>query len=641
MRRQAALERWRDPVNVAVVGLGVRGLCVLERLISHATAAGPEVELRVHLVDGRPAQPAQYDVRQPDYLLLNHASGGVSMFPSARSVARVPAMRGPSLLDWARARGLRVAADGFSVGTTGRPVSPDDHLPRRVFGAYLQWFLLHLRRNAPANVHLIDHPRHAVDLKRVGGRSILYLSGGDRIEADFVFVTVGQRPPQTHHTRAGTPDRLIAAPYPLPRQLADVAATDTVAIAGLGLTAADAIFALTVGRGGRFDQTVTPARYVASGREPRIVVFSRSGRPYRARPAPSPCVSYEPVVFTRAAVDRLRRHSPRLDFDHDLLPLLLLELRVAYRRATLRQGPGGPAAAEAFLREARAAAAAGGLPTAGVDLPGPAEFDAAAAYHGAATANHPAALSDGETYQRWIESWLAGDVAEAARGFAASPFKAATEVCREVRDVIRYAVEFGGLTDGSLDRFYRYHREAINRLVIGPEQERAANLLTLLRSGVVSLAPGPNPAVSWNHDRRVWTLTSTALSTRRTVHADWLYQAYADHSPPVEGDRTIVGALVRRGVVRRFRPDSPVVRSADVDHHGHPVGHDGTTTPRIWMFGLACEGATFYNGYLTSPDGFNRAQFDADRAVEELLADVRQERLARQLASTSNGGTQG
>lgn len=618
---------------MAIVGLGVRGLCALERLISHAAAVGPEVELRVHLVDARPAQPPQYDVHQPDYLLLNHVSAGVSMFPAARSVAHAPAMTGPSLFDWVQERGLRVADDGFTVGSAGRPVTPADNLPRRVFGEYLQWFYRHLRDNAPANVRLVDHLSNAVDLKQDDDRLIMCLVGGEQIDADYVFVTVGQRPQQVQRARDGSSDRLIGTPYPLPDQLAAVAPTETVAIAGLGLTAADAIFALTVGRGGRFDQTVTPERYVASGREPRIVLYSRSGRPYRARATPSSCVSYEPVVFSRVAIDRLRAGTPRLDFDRDVLPLLLLELRVAYRRATVRQGD-GPEAADAFLREARAAAAADGRLTTCVDLPGPAEFDAAAAYHGTVGADDPAARADGDAYQRSVESFLAADIAHAARGFTASPFKAATEICREFRDVIRYAVEFGGLSDDSLDRFFGYHVEAINRLVIGPEKERAANLLTLLRSGVVSMALGPEPEVSWEHERRTWKLASTALSTPRTVDADWLYRGYTDRLRSVEDDRTIVGALARRGISRRFRPDSRVVLSADVDRHGHPVGDDGTATPRIWIFGLLCEGATFYNGYLTSPGGFNRAQFDADRAVAELLADARQE---RQLASATNG----
>jgi hypothetical protein len=617
------------------VGLGVRGLSVLERLVSHAALVGPTVTMRVHLVDAHPAQPRHYDIHQPDYLLLNHACAQVSMFPADRSVTHAPARSGPSLFDWVRERGMRIASDGFKVGTTGRQIEPADNLPRRVFGEYLLWFYERLRENAPDNVRLIDHVSDAVDVQPKGEISILYLDNGDHVEADYVFVTVGQRPQLTPSDGDDSSSRLIGMPYPLPEQLASVRPSETVAIAGLGLTAADAILALTVGRGGRFDQTVSPERYVPSGREPRIVVFSRSGLPYRARPTPSSYVSYEPVAFTRSAIDRRRARTPRLDFDRDILPLLLLELRVAYRRATLLQYA-GEEDAEAFLRSARAAAAEGRLDTF-ADLPGPAEFDAETVYHGIVTptAEESAAQADAASHQRSVESWMAADIAQAIRGFEASPFKAATETVREVRDVIRYAIEFGGLTDASLNRFYSYHVEAINRLVIGPEKERAGNILALLRSGVVSMSLGPNPLVSWDSESRTWTLSATALSVSRTISADWLYRGFTNRLKSLESDPTIVGAMARRGIVRRFRPEGRFVSSIDVDGDGHPIAENGDPASRIWVFGLLCEGATFYNGYLTSPERFERAQFDADRAVNELIAAVGQE---RQTMSAVDGG---
>lgn len=606
--------RQRPQVAVAIVGLGVRGLSVLERIISHATI-DPTTELLVHLVDSRPAQPLQYDAGQPDYLLLNHSCAYASMFPARQSVPCAPATLGPNLYEWALERGLRVADDGFTVGAVGRPVEPADNLPRRVFGEYLRWFYQWLRDHAPDNVRLVARLATAVDLRPDGDASILCLDDGSEVPADYVFVTVGQRPRRYE----GEFGRFIGRPYPLPRQLDRVQPSETVAIAGLGLSAADAIFALTVGRGGRFDRTVTPAVYAASGDEPQIVAYSRSGRAYRARPAPSDCVSYPPVAFTPAAVDELRARTPRLDFDLDVLPLLLLELRVAYRRATVRRDA-GPEAAETFLLDARAAAAEGTLDT-WAALPDSAEFDVEAVYHGSATPDAKA-LADGDAYQRSVESWMADDIAHAARGFEDSPFKAAIETAREVRDTLRYAIEFGGLTDASLDRFYGYHMEAINRLVIGPEMARAADILTLLRAGVVAMPVGPDPLVTEDGDGG-WTLSSTALAEPTTTRAAWLYAGYPDRLDSLEKDPTIVGAMLRRGTARRFRPDSAVVPTVDVDSGGHLIAADGRPAARIWMFGLLCEGATFYNGYLPSPWRAERAQLDADRAVNELFSGAR------------------
>src|SRR5204863_4405807 len=103
-------------------------------------------------------QPRQYDVRQPDYLLLNHSCAYVSMFPADLSVPHAPASRGPNLFEWAQERQMRVAdefaQDGFTDATARRAVTPVDNLPRRVFGEYLLWFYHRLRDSAPATMHL-------------------------------------------------------------------------------------------------------------------------------------------------------------------------------------------------------------------------------------------------------------------------------------------------------------------------------------------------------------------------------------------------------------------------------------------------------------------------------------------------------
>src|SRR5207245_2249936 len=102
----------------------------------------------------------------------------------------------------------------------------------------------------------------------------------------------------------------------------------TVAIGGFGLSAMDVLSCLTVGRGGQFRRDQGEIAYLPSGREPRIVMYSRSGVPCRARPLVTRFeISYDPLVFTPAAIDGLRerRGGPTapLDFQADVMPLIL------------------------------------------------------------------------------------------------------------------------------------------------------------------------------------------------------------------------------------------------------------------------------------------------------------------------------
>src|SRR3954453_8561145 len=115
--------------SVAIVGLGSRGLSVLERLFALAERSGQG--LRIELIDPVGNGAGVHATDQPDYLLLNTICSQVSMFPDEHSVGDTVRGPGPSLHQWVLARDLRSAADGYSVGPVGRRIEPWDFLPRR------------------------------------------------------------------------------------------------------------------------------------------------------------------------------------------------------------------------------------------------------------------------------------------------------------------------------------------------------------------------------------------------------------------------------------------------------------------------------------------------------------------------------
>ena len=136
-------------------------------------------------------------------------------------------------------------------------------------------------------------------------------------------------------------------PYPVEYFDSAVAPEEPIAIAGMGLVGYDLITALTVGRGGTYDDVGDRLRYVPSGREPDILFYSRSGVPYCAKSAHGvdPTGEYQPVVCTPAAFKEMTNPSGsplrrRVDFRNDLLPLLFAEMQVRYyvHSALLRGG---------------------------------------------------------------------------------------------------------------------------------------------------------------------------------------------------------------------------------------------------------------------------------------------------------------
>jgi uncharacterized NAD(P)/FAD-binding protein YdhS len=590
--------------SVAIIGLGSRGLGVLERI---AALAGPG-EITVEVIDPACTGAGVHDTAQPDYLMLNTTCGQVSMFPDPLSIGDGPAARGPSLHEWAAARGLRLAPDGFTVGPQGRDLRPTDFLPRRLLGEYLSWFFGQLRRALPGR--LVTHQAEAVDISAADGGGLrIALADGTGVAADFAFLTTGytgNANPQT--------DGLIAAPYPLPERLAAIGPGQTAAIGGFGLSAMDVISGLTVGRGGRFRRDQGDVEYLPGGGEPRILLYSRSGIPCRARPLVVRFeISYDALVFTPAAVDELReqRGGP-LDFEADVMPLLVTEMRIAYRRCQARcTGPEAEQALVAELRGAPAAAVAARLDELDAQA---GRFDAAAAFAGTAGLK----LDDGAAYQRWFADTLRRDLGEGMVGLAWSPVKAALDILRTGRDTVRYVADFGGLTEPSAHDFYRRIVPAMNRAVVGPQYERHAELLALMAAGLVQVPFGPGPKIRRNGHG--WTLRSTGLGRPEQHEADWLIPAQVP-LPGVDGSASpLLAALARKGWIRPSRPGSRLVPGIDVDRDQHPLDAAGQPNQRIWVLGPLCEGATFYNNLVPSPGVYSRPVADAHRCAAAMLA---------------------
>ncbi|HST46946.1 FAD/NAD(P)-binding protein [Jatrophihabitans sp.] len=605
-------------MSVAVVGLGSRGLGVLERLICLADPARP---LRVEVIDPVGTGAGVHALGQPDYLLLNTTCGQVSMFPDACSVGEQLRGTGPSLYEWATERGLRIAADGFTVGGTGRPVRPTDFLPRRVLGEYLQWFLGYLLARLPEHVSVRLHRACATDLGSDGGDGLVVtLSDGLRLPVRYAFLTTGytgNRPPEGDWPGA---ERVIAVPYPLPDRLAEVRAGQVVAIGGFGLSAMDVMSSLTVGRGGEFVPDGDRLRYLASGREPELLFYSRSGLPCRARPKVVEFgPAYQPLVFTRAAVDELRRQRQGpLDFRRDVWPLILTEVRIAYRRTQARCA--GPAAEVALAEELAAVTAAAGIGgiVAVLDALDArlGRFDPAAALDGSAGMS----LHSSDSYQRWLAAVISADLAEAVHGFARSPVKGALDVLRALREQFRYVVDFGGLTPESGEDFAARIVPALNRAVVGPQYERHLELLALLEAGIASAPFGPAASADWQPESGRWRLASSRLREPCSREADWLVAARVD-SPAVDASTSpLLNALHAKGWIRRHRPGSRQLVGIDIDADQHPLDVAGRPDRRLWVLGPLCEGATFYNHLVPSPGAFSRPVSDAHRCVSALFA---------------------
>ncbi|GAA2326121.1 hypothetical protein Scani_43060 [Streptomyces caniferus] len=604
------------PRSLAIVGAGSRGLGLVERLVAHCLER--PVPLTVHLIDPQPFGAGFHLPGQPDHLLLNTVCAQLTAFADADMVDGPVPVSGPSLHAWCRQRDLRLADDGYTVRAgEGREIRPNDFLPRRLLHAYLVWAAEQIADAAPESLTLVRHRTTALDiLPGAANTETVVLADGTRIDADAVFVTVG------HHTLYQPPapasdPRLVTRPYPLPEALDGIGPGERVAVLGTGLTAMDVIATLTLGRGGTHTTGADGMRYLPSGREPSIVLTNRSGLPARSRPRLHPGrVRFAPLVLTTDRLDalRARRTEGRLHFADDVLPLVEAEMELAYYRTMLARETDDAMSAgleltrrcaraghESVLAELRARFGPGPVPQIlSADL-------------------SDRQWTDHDAYRDWFCAEVAGDLAAAEEGLGVSPLKEALEVLRDHRDVLRAVIDPPGVDDASLAAFFGEFAPTVNRLVIGPQLDRSAELLSLIDAGIVRLGPGPRPKVVAPAGAGPWRLESTCLAQPLRMEADHVVQAHVAEPGADRVPGSLLGTLVAAGRLRTLAHRGGTVHGLDVTRRGQGVDRTGTAQPRLFLLGPHTEGSSYYNHYVPSPGVPSRALLDAELALGTAL----------------------
>jgi hypothetical protein len=603
-------------IEMAIVGLGSWGLCVMERTVRRAWRVRTPV--RVHVVEPSQLGGGVYAAEQPDFLVLNNACGQLSLYAAPDGDALPPYYVG--LHQWAVGCGYRWVGYECRIGAGGDPILPTDYLPRRLMGEYLAWFYDRLVAEAPPNLEIVRHYAAAVDISpALAGREAVLLDNGITLTVNHVVLTSGHT--WNHERGADAGVRYLQA-YPIECLDQSVPAGSSLAVAGMGLVGYDVLTALTIGRGGTFGDRCDRAdrlRYVPSGREPTITLYSRSGAPYCAKSATGvdPYGQYEPVVctpeefaaLTNPGGSPVRRH---VDFRAELLPLIFAEMQARYYiQAALLAG------GEAKSTEVRAVLRQGwidGYYEKAVEVLEPryGRFDPATHLF-AGTDRHYTSAAD---YQGQVYDMIEDDLTEALRP-GGSPVKAAQEVLRILRDQLRSVIEFGGLSLDSYVEFQSNVRGRINRLEAGVPPMRSQQLLGLLDAGVVRIPLGPDPEVAPCPDGV--RLSSRALDEPTAVTVDGAVQGYLDMPSLARSGSPLLNRLYAKGRLTQLSYGDTPVGSVAINEDFHPYDTEGRLQPNLSLLGVLTEGVRYFTHYLPSPRSRLRAVYDAQDCVEAVI----------------------
>ena len=315
-------------IEFAIVGLGSWGLCVLERTVVRARHSSSAI--RVHLVEpgqlgGGVYSPEPTRLPGPQQRLRAALPLRVPEQRRAPPLCRGPLRMGgrPGL----PLGGLRVPDRHRGRRRSG----PTDYLPRRLMGEYLAWFYDTLLADAPDNLEIVRHYAAAVDISpEIGGREAVLLDNGTTLSVDHVVLTSGHTFNDEHRRRLGQPCA-TCGPIRSSTSTSPFPPGAPIAVAGMGLVGFDVLTALTVGRGGTFEDVgVAQALRARAGGSRPSTSTPAPGVPYCAKSAHGvdPYGDYQPVVCTPEEFAELTHPggSPirrQVDFRNELLPLLL------------------------------------------------------------------------------------------------------------------------------------------------------------------------------------------------------------------------------------------------------------------------------------------------------------------------------
>ena len=613
-------------IAIAIVGAGPRALNVIERL-SWKLRQQPELPpLTVHVIDPGILGAGVHQPNQSRLLLTNTLASQVTSFSSRDPEDPKSGPSGPSFTEWAAAAGYRRIGRGYEKADSGNghSIGDLDYLPRAMLGEYLSYCFRKIVDEAPVRLKVVPHRQLAIDI--TAEPDTVLLEDGTRLRFDRLILATGhcETLPSAEDQRRqdfairGYQRNAKLGYFPSAYPTSGLTAIEpgtVVALQGLGLTAYDVIAEMTVGRGGIFEGEVSTLRYRPSGREPKLLLFSRQSLPYSARGVNQKGVDGGHVArfLTVSAVEHLRERrrqksgDDRLDFIEDIMPLLRKDMAFGFRSAKLR-----------------------------MDLDSQ-DFEPTAEENAIIdrilNPRHLLEASHLNAFRGRVVAHLQSDLEEALKGNVSSPFKAATDTIRDLRAGLSAAIEYAGLLPESHRHVVENFIAMTNRVTFGPPLIRNAELLALIEAGIIDWAGGPGAHVDLPHDGHRFTITTPFSQEVSRVEADVLIIARVSGHKPTQDVRSLSRQMNARGLARPFRNGDYEPYGLDIDRRLRLIRSDGSPSPNAWAIGYAVEGPRFHTHALPRPGRTSSQLNDAKVLVDDLLATLGQTRKLPILAA--------
>lgn len=573
--------------KVAIVGLGPKGLFALERLLSNLYLRPGPQKMEIHLFEqsGNFGAGYIYDPLQPEYLLMNYANRNINVW-SGEITIKLP-IQTDSFSEWLAKRNdssIAIVNDAFA--------------PRAMVGQYLMECFQLLVAMGRSLCPIVTHKAKVIDTVSIAKKTCLFFqkkTAADRmhLEVDELLITTGHCSwkgalKRTRIAREHCTGQPIHIPfvYPLKSTVSAISNDAVVGIKGMGLTFIDTVLALTEGRGGYF----TPGDfgtlvYHPSHQEPReIIPFSRSGLPMVPRASLEGKEYYHPVYFTYdKVIGQVSGHN-KPSFKEHILPLYQLETTFRYYKV-LFENFGRTLYpldnADALLQQIEQ------FHQAFTEEP---RFNFANLFH-PLDLNNPSKKLAPLNYFKYV-------LGQADMGSKKSAFMAAAMTWGQIADTFNRIYSFGRMTPASYTEFEQKYRSQLNRISYGPPLKQMRKMIALAESGILNLSYSAGPSVEKVDQGWIFKIPN-----KPAITVDAFIDARMPTNSSLEDWSELLESMRQRGEVREFimsdGQNSYSSSCPEMAPNGNVIIKNGSTNPRISLYGTLTEGITFDNDSLS------------------------------------------
>ena len=647
--------------DIAIIGMGPRGLTVLERLVALSCAQPDEAppRLHIHVIDPFPPGAGRvWRTDQSPSLLMNTTAAEQTVFADDSCGAPNP-NQGPSMAEW-----------------SSDPRSPGSYFPSRVeYGRYLRDSYQRIASRAEGSqaTRIIEHQARVTDIAEPGGtdsQQVLRLSDGSRLAVDFTVLCVGHIEARLTDERRSYAElsREPGVEYLPPCLPAETPVNrlkpgEPVIFRGFGLNYFDLQDLLTTGRGGRFTQNPDGTlKYHSSGLEPVLVPSSRRGVPYRCKPITQahPLSEWQLRYFIPENIRNLAQaqaaEGQKLSFNDHLWPLILADIRSAWYRTLYRVRPEAFRADPVHMHDAlthfvtehigvragrteKGGRAAGTSPAGLLTQASPnwvaveqrvlADPGFALDLHRLLRPMEGVDFAEPDSDLReWMLKFLRRDLAAAQAGPSGSPGKAVFAALWAARNLLKTVVVDGLLDPLSFTSEVRGWFEGfVSGICDGPPPQRFAELIALTEAGLVDfVGPGVQIKTVGGPGRGHFVATSPAVD--RPIRATALVDASTPANNVRFADDELMNSMLDRGQVRPAVVTTPMgvdmpLTGLDVDGPSYrTVTADGTVHPRRFAFSIQLSAVQLGLAIAANPNSRAQSLIDANTIAQAIIDDL-------------------